>query len=978
MPAFSVGDPKGTHGFSSFSFLGGSRRQRLQLLFYILLPPELLHSFLERHPGGGVPLWLLEVGNETVLSLASLSHYYWYGDIITPFKENNNIIQKQQQQQPPHLLLDGKEVFEFFKSILIAKDSSSSPDGDASHNNNINNTNSVGDTKNPSPIRKSSSSIKLRRRASHQSNTEQEGSMNTDSTAQTDVMDRILLQSTFALKDYLPDEKASRDRFLSAAPLPEKANMTDFYAWTNWALDDSALDAIMHRLFAHTILPNPSVELELVRARWREWQETECVMWSKSLEPEGALEMITHSVRKILSMQNGGGEGSSDSNHYKTFRRKAFGGIGGFDGRGGTGYGVMHCVDKKWWSAWEAYVGWSWAGDNTMPPPRQKNGTIQRYRRPGDLSTEHLLDRSDDEIVAGTFGSYELMKRNLGKDSDYVLIPSAVWDILYELYGGGPPLLRMVLPPEAPSIQVAGINNGGIETELRIAPSEIDLDAMASTDNADRVLRIPHQMNVETHPWILHFHLCDPQQPYRRGDAGPVSISVMALPDQPLWRLYAEIVVRLPFNIFRAYGPNGRGKARLWKRTDPAGPKDAMSRYGPWTLLCKNRYALLPALSVEEEQGEQYKVLKENWQLYADNASVESIGLTDTDQIMVECAVLNRTGGFMWPREAAAKAGRVRRLADKDMKFRRMLRGLDDHGKPMSNPKDLVGMTVDAMDASGRWYQVVIAQVQTVVADTDEEEDSIEMESPDGFGSHPNHYADRRKDSGEHKQVRVDFSEHGGHSEWIDVDSDRLASAGRFTLGTSDDFPDTPPKSATSGSNGNDGKMKTQTQVKKTATEAVPENNGKVCTIPGYGACGLANLGNTCYVNSAIQCISYLPLLRAYLLSAQYKATGDLNKDNPLGTGGKLLEEFAELLRQMWSAKIGEKSPTRFRAQLGKANAQFSGADQQDAQEFLNYMLDVLHEDSNRVRKKPYVEGLEDEWVKKTSLPRVGEEAWRR
>jgi hypothetical protein len=41
-------------------------------------------------------------------------------------------------------------------------------------------------------------------------------------------------------------------------------------------------------------------------------------------------------------------------------------------------------------------------------------------------------------------------------------------------------------------------------------------------------------------------------------------------------------------------------------------------------------------------------------------------------------------------------------------------------------------------------------------------------------------------------------------------------------------------------------------------------------------------------------------------------------------------------------------------------------------------MLDILHEDSNRVRKKPYVEALEDDWVKRTSLPRVGEEAWRR
>lgn len=131
-------------------------------------------------------------------------------------------------------------------------------------------------------------------------------------------------------------------------------------------------------------------------------------------------------------------------------------------------------------------------------------------------------------------------------------------------------------------------------------------------------------------------------------------------------------------------------------------------------------------------------------------------------------------------------------------------------------------------------------------------------------------------------------------------------------------------------------------------------------------------------MNSAVQCLAYLPLLRAYLLSAQYKATGDLNKDNPLGTGGRLLEEFAELLRIMWSSRLAEKSPNRFRTILGKTNAQFSGADQQDAQEFLNYIVDVLHEDSNKVRNKPSVEALEDSWVEKTGLKRVGEEAWRR
>lgn len=925
-----------------FSSLGGTRRQRLQLLFYILLPPKLLQDFLDSHPAGGVPLWLMEVGNDLVLSLASLSHYYWYGAVFTPVHSN-----RIRRPQKPKLVFNGAEAYAVLLSILAPSPSTEDEVQEE-------------ETKEESPTRKSSL---YRRKANHQS-----VDLEVDvATNQNEVMDRILLEDRdgggFVLSDFMSDEVKSRERFLAAGPLPEQSNMADFFMWANKALDESCLDAVMHRLFSHKIFPSPSIELELVKARWRDWQETECVLWSKSLKPNARVEIITQSVRKILSTQNG-------EDDAKTPLRKAFGGIGGFDGRGGVGYGVMYCIEKKWWDAWQVYVGWSWAGESgsgTAHDP-SKNGQKTRVR-PSDLSTESLLDRLDDNIVAGTFGSYELMKPDVKKDVDYVLIPSGVWDILYDLYGGGPPIPRMVLQP-APKNNPHDLTSTETDVGLEVkeVPSEEDLDAMASTDNQDRVLRIPMQMDVETHPWILHFHLCDTQQPYRRGNAGPMSIRVMALPDQPLWRLYAEIVVRLPFNIYRAYGADGRGRARLWKRTSPAGQKDALSRYGPWALLCKNRYALLPAQSEEEQNEENYNLLTENWNAYADNASVESIGLVDGDELMAECAVVNKKGEFIWPRDAAAKDGRARRLADKDVKFRRMLRGLDENGKRLQNPPDLVGMRVDAMDANGRWYEVAIDQVQTVVADTDDEEDSMEMESTDSYSAD-------HKDSGEQKQVRVDFSEQGGHPEWINIESDRLASVGRFTLGNSDDSAD-PPKKNTSASNSNDGKGKNQAQVKK--AEVVSEFNGKICTIPGYGACGLNNLGNTCYANAAIQCISYMPLLRAYLLSAQYKATGDLNKDNFLGTGGKLLEEFAELLRQMWSAKIGDKSPVRFRSQLGRANAQFSGADQQDAQEFLNYMLDVLHEDSNRVRKKPYVEGLEDDWVKKTNLSRVGEEAWRR
>lgn len=36
------------------------------------------------------------------------------------------------------------------------------------------------------------------------------------------------------------------------------------------------------------------------------------------------------------------------------------------------------------------------------------------------------------------------------------------------------------------------------------------------------------------------------------------------------------------------------------------------------------------------------------------------------------------------------------------------------------------------------------------------------------------------------------------------------------------------------------------------------------------GACGLVNLGNTCFLNTALQCLSHTPLFRAYLLSNRF------------------------------------------------------------------------------------------------------------
>ena len=49
-------------------------------------------------------------------------------------------------------------------------------------------------------------------------------------------------------------------------------------------------------------------------------------------------------------------------------------------------------------------------------------------------------------------------------------------------------------------------------------------------------------------------------------------------------------------------------------------------------------------------------------------------------------------------------------------------------------------------------------------------------------------------------------------------------------------------------------------------------------------------------------------------------------------------------------------SPSSFKYQLGKFAPQFQGYGQQDSQELLAFLLDGLHEDLNRIKRKPYIE----------------------
>ncbi|KAL2331868.1 hypothetical protein Fmac_019449 [Flemingia macrophylla] len=119
------------------------------------------------------------------------------------------------------------------------------------------------------------------------------------------------------------------------------------------------------------------------------------------------------------------------------------------------------------------------------------------------------------------------------------------------------------------------------------------------------------------------------------------------------------------------------------------------------------------------------------------------------------------------------------------------------------------------------------------------------------------------------------------------------------------------------------------------------------------GLTGLQNLGNTCFMNSSLQCLAHTPKLVDYFLEDYIR---EINHDNPLGMNGEIALAFGDLLRKLWAPGASPVAPRIFKSKLARFAPQFNGFNQHDSQELLAFLLDGLHEDLNRVKCKPYIE----------------------
>ena len=139
----------------------------------------------------------------------------------------------------------------------------------------------------------------------------------------------------------------------------------------------------------------------------------------------------------------------------------------------------------------------------------------------------------------------------------------------------------------------------------------------------------------------------------------------------------------------------------------------------------------------------------------------------------------------------------------------------------------------------------------------------------------------------------------------------------------------------------------------------------------GYGQSGLVNLGNTCFLNTALQCLSSVKFFMGYFLSDQYLEDINMKKKEH-----EFVEQYAELMKVFWQENCDIK-PTGLKDVMGKFYDPYAGFRQNDSAECYAKIVELLHEGMcYNVEITPIIKTAEPTQLDKIKLEAIAE--WKR
>lgn len=127
------------------------------------------------------------------------------------------------------------------------------------------------------------------------------------------------------------------------------------------------------------------------------------------------------------------------------------------------------------------------------------------------------------------------------------------------------------------------------------------------------------------------------------------------------------------------------------------------------------------------------------------------------------------------------------------------------------------------------------------------------------------------------------------------------------------------------------------------------------------GLKGIHNHGNTCFMNTILQCLSSTDLFADYFVQKKYKDVfnGKGFTKRLVGSAKTdVCEELGRLLESLWSGSYSPEISGHLKTVVSKYNTQYKGSSQHDAQEFLLWLLDRINEELHQSSKKKAKETL--------------------